>query len=131
MFSFPRGLCVGIYATNSAEACQYVITHAKVNILLVENDLQLKKILSVRPKRKHCPPVTQGDCKGLTTCPVAARWMPMIVGVVGLAPLLGSVSLLHGYFGITRGRRVERQGSNFQFILTSFPTELFFSMPFI
>ncbi|XP_054395424.1 long-chain-fatty-acid--CoA ligase ACSBG2 isoform X5 [Pongo abelii] len=41
------GLCVGIYATNSAEACQYVITHAKVNILLVENDQQLQKILSI------------------------------------------------------------------------------------
>uniref|UniRef100_A0A8C6A0M3 long-chain-fatty-acid--CoA ligase n=1 Tax=Marmota marmota marmota TaxID=9994 RepID=A0A8C6A0M3_MARMA len=41
------GLCVGIYATNSADACQYVISHAKVNILLVENDQQLQKILSV------------------------------------------------------------------------------------
>ncbi|XP_047295433.1 long-chain-fatty-acid--CoA ligase ACSBG2 isoform X3 [Homo sapiens] len=41
------GLCVGIYATNSAEVCQYVITHAKVNILLVENDQQLQKILSI------------------------------------------------------------------------------------
>ncbi|KAM7140506.1 long-chain-fatty-acid--CoA ligase ACSBG2 isoform 1-T5 [Molossus nigricans] len=41
------GLCVGIYATNSAEACQYVIAHSKVNILLVENDLQLQKILSI------------------------------------------------------------------------------------
>uniref|UniRef100_A0A8C6EWS8 long-chain-fatty-acid--CoA ligase n=1 Tax=Marmota marmota marmota TaxID=9994 RepID=A0A8C6EWS8_MARMA len=43
------GLCVGIYATNSADACQYVISHAKVNILLVENDQQLQKILSVKP----------------------------------------------------------------------------------
>ncbi|XP_029773229.1 long-chain-fatty-acid--CoA ligase ACSBG2-like [Suricata suricatta] len=41
------GLCVGIYSTNSADACQYVITHAKVNILLVENDLQLQKVLSI------------------------------------------------------------------------------------
>ncbi|KAM4888903.1 long-chain-fatty-acid--CoA ligase ACSBG2-like isoform 2-T2 [Thomomys bottae] len=41
------GLCVGIYATNSSEACQYVITHAKVDVLLVENDLQLQKILSI------------------------------------------------------------------------------------
>nr|XP_023500330.1 long-chain-fatty-acid--CoA ligase ACSBG2 isoform X3 [Equus caballus] len=41
------GLCVGIYATNSPEACQYVITQAKVNILLVENDEQLQKILSI------------------------------------------------------------------------------------
>ncbi|XP_012878120.1 PREDICTED: long-chain-fatty-acid--CoA ligase ACSBG2 [Dipodomys ordii] len=41
------GLCVGIYATNSSEACHYVITHAKVDVLLVENDLQLRKILSI------------------------------------------------------------------------------------
>ncbi|XP_016053395.1 PREDICTED: long-chain-fatty-acid--CoA ligase ACSBG2 [Miniopterus natalensis] len=45
------GLCVGIYATNSAEACQYAITHAKVNVLLVENDQQLQKILSI-PQNK-------------------------------------------------------------------------------
>nr|XP_038939065.1 long-chain-fatty-acid--CoA ligase ACSBG2 isoform X2 [Rattus norvegicus] len=40
------GLCVGIYATNSAEACQYVIKQANVNVLIVENDQQLQKILS-------------------------------------------------------------------------------------
>ncbi|KAM9242671.1 long-chain-fatty-acid--CoA ligase ACSBG2 isoform 1-T1 [Dugong dugon] len=45
------GLCVGIYATNSPEACQYVIDHAKVNVLLVENDQQLQKILSI-PRNK-------------------------------------------------------------------------------
>ncbi|KAG8519050.1 Long-chain-fatty-acid--CoA ligase ACSBG2, partial [Galemys pyrenaicus] len=41
------GISVGIYATNSADACQYVITQSKVDILLVENDLQLRKILSI------------------------------------------------------------------------------------
>uniref|UniRef100_A0A8C9PQA6 long-chain-fatty-acid--CoA ligase n=1 Tax=Spermophilus dauricus TaxID=99837 RepID=A0A8C9PQA6_SPEDA len=45
------GLCVGIYATSSADACQYVISHAKVNVLLVENDQQLQKILSI-PRSK-------------------------------------------------------------------------------
>uniref|UniRef100_A0A8D2DRH0 long-chain-fatty-acid--CoA ligase n=1 Tax=Sciurus vulgaris TaxID=55149 RepID=A0A8D2DRH0_SCIVU len=45
------GLSVGIYATNSADACQYVITHAKVNVLLVENDQQLRKILSIPPSK--------------------------------------------------------------------------------
>ncbi|OWK11896.1 hypothetical protein Celaphus_00003278, partial [Cervus elaphus hippelaphus] len=44
--TFAGGFCVGIYATNSADACEYVITHAKVNILLVENGAQLQKILS-------------------------------------------------------------------------------------
>ncbi|XP_034354066.1 long-chain-fatty-acid--CoA ligase ACSBG2 [Arvicanthis niloticus] len=45
------GLCVGIYATNSAEACQYVIKQANVNVLIVENDQQLQKILSIPPDK--------------------------------------------------------------------------------
>lgn len=77
MFSFPRGLCVGIYATNSAEACQYVITHAKVNILLVENDQQLQKILSVTPypANPYTLPakVTQGDLRALGKCSFSPR----------------------------------------------------------
>ncbi|KAF7475591.1 Hypothetical predicted protein [Marmota monax] len=62
------GLCVGIYATNSADACQYVISHAKVNILLVENDQQLQKILSVKPYlalRAIATPETSGLWPGL------------------------------------------------------------------
>ncbi|XP_021005737.1 long-chain-fatty-acid--CoA ligase ACSBG2 isoform X2 [Mus caroli] len=45
------GLCVGIYATNSADACQYVIQQANVSILIVENDQQLQKILSIPPDK--------------------------------------------------------------------------------
>lgn len=44
-----RGFAVGIYATNSAEACQYVAANCKANILVVENQKQLQKILQVRP----------------------------------------------------------------------------------
>uniref|UniRef100_A0A8C2V6S2 long-chain-fatty-acid--CoA ligase n=1 Tax=Chinchilla lanigera TaxID=34839 RepID=A0A8C2V6S2_CHILA len=53
------GLCVGIYSTCSADACQFVITHAKVNILVVENDEQLQKILSVKPYLALLSPATQ------------------------------------------------------------------------
>ena len=66
VFSFPRGFCVGIYATNFADACEYVINHAKVNILLVENNAQLQKILSVTtapptpaPRPTPPPPITK------------------------------------------------------------------------
>ncbi|KAI4569501.1 hypothetical protein MJT46_006795 [Ovis ammon polii x Ovis aries] len=53
---FAGGFCVGIYATNFADACEYVITHAKVNILLVENNAQLQKILSVTTAPTPPPP---------------------------------------------------------------------------
>ena len=42
-----RGLSVGIYTTNNAEACQYVCSDAECNIVVVENDSQLQKILEV------------------------------------------------------------------------------------
>lgn len=41
------GLATGIYATNSPEACQAIALSAECNVIVVENDLQLKKILSV------------------------------------------------------------------------------------
>ncbi|KAL6087000.1 hypothetical protein STEG23_009148 [Scotinomys teguina] len=54
------GLCVGIYATNSAEACQFVTRHAKLNILLVENNQQLQKILSIpSDKMEHLKAIVQ------------------------------------------------------------------------
>ncbi|XP_050995645.1 long-chain-fatty-acid--CoA ligase ACSBG2-like [Acomys russatus] len=45
------GFYVGIYVTNSAEACQYVINHANVNVLVVENSQQLQKILLIPPDK--------------------------------------------------------------------------------
>ncbi|XP_068175831.1 long-chain-fatty-acid--CoA ligase ACSBG2-like isoform X2 [Antennarius striatus] len=41
------GFAVGIYTTNSAEACQYVAENSKANIIVVENNKQLQKILQV------------------------------------------------------------------------------------
>jgi len=38
---------VGIYTTNSPEACQYVAENCQANILVVENHKQLQKILQV------------------------------------------------------------------------------------
>lgn len=44
------GFAVGIYTTNSPEACQYVADNSKANIIVVENHKQLQKILQVRVK---------------------------------------------------------------------------------
>lgn len=45
------GFAVGIYTTNSPEACQYVAENCKANIIVVENHKQLQKILQVRSGR--------------------------------------------------------------------------------
>lgn len=46
-FPFSRGFAVGIYTTNSPEACHYVAENCSANIIVVENHKQLQKILEV------------------------------------------------------------------------------------
>lgn len=47
-FGISRGLATGIYTTNSPEACMYVAANCEANIVVVENQAQLSKILQVR-----------------------------------------------------------------------------------
>ncbi len=42
------GVGVGLYPTNSAEQCRYIIEHADAEFVLVDTAAQLEKILSVR-----------------------------------------------------------------------------------
>ena len=44
---FSGGFAVGIYTTNTPEACQYVAGNCEANVLVVENTAQLKKIIEV------------------------------------------------------------------------------------
>lgn len=46
-FPFYRGFAVGIYTTNSPEACHYVAENCSANVIVVENHKQLQKILEV------------------------------------------------------------------------------------
>lgn len=48
-------MAAGFYTTNSAEACKFVALNADCSVIVVENDFQLQKILSIRaqlPKLK-------------------------------------------------------------------------------
>lgn len=42
-----RGFTVGIYSTNNADSCKYVALNSQCNVIVVENNQQLKKILQV------------------------------------------------------------------------------------
>jgi len=56
---FAGGLATGIYTTNSPDACCYVAHNARCNIIVVENDAQLQKILSVRDQLTHLKAIVQ------------------------------------------------------------------------
>ncbi|XP_056459415.1 long-chain-fatty-acid--CoA ligase ACSBG2 [Gadus chalcogrammus] len=53
------GFGVGIYTTNSAEACQYVADNCKANVIVVENNKQLQKILQVQDQLPHLKAIVQ------------------------------------------------------------------------
>ncbi|KAM9384981.1 long-chain-fatty-acid--CoA ligase ACSBG2 [Pholidichthys leucotaenia] len=53
------GFAVGIYTTNSPDACQYVAENSSANIIVVENHKQLQKILQVEDKLPHLKAIIQ------------------------------------------------------------------------
>ncbi|NXG79459.1 ACBG2 ligase, partial [Baryphthengus martii] len=53
------GLAAGIYTTNSPEACHYIAENCRANVVVVENDKQLQKILEVQHKLHHLKAIVQ------------------------------------------------------------------------
>ncbi|XP_062873978.1 long-chain-fatty-acid--CoA ligase ACSBG2-like [Trichomycterus rosablanca] len=53
------GLATGIYTTNSPEACQYVVEDSEADVLVVENDKQLAKILQIKDQLPHLKAIVQ------------------------------------------------------------------------
>ncbi|XP_067291957.1 long-chain-fatty-acid--CoA ligase ACSBG1 isoform X2 [Pseudorasbora parva] len=56
---FAGGIMAGIYTTNSPEACLYVANDSRANVIVVENQKQLDKILQVRDKLPHLKAIVQ------------------------------------------------------------------------
>ncbi|XP_060075848.1 long-chain-fatty-acid--CoA ligase ACSBG2-like [Ylistrum balloti] len=56
---FAGGFATGIYTTNTPEACQYVAADCEANILVVENNQQLQKILKVWDNLPHLKAIVQ------------------------------------------------------------------------
>ncbi|NXQ01145.1 ACBG2 ligase, partial [Vidua macroura] len=53
------GFAVGIYTTNSPEACHYVAENCSANIIVVENHKQLQKILEIEHRLPHLKGIVQ------------------------------------------------------------------------
>lgn len=53
------GIIVGVYTTNSVEACQYVLEKCKANIVIVDDAKQMEKIHAIKDKLPHLKAVIQ------------------------------------------------------------------------
>ncbi|XP_056678523.1 long-chain-fatty-acid--CoA ligase ACSBG2 isoform X5 [Monodelphis domestica] len=71
---FAGGLAVGIYTTNSAEACLYVLNHCEANVLVVENNFQLQKIFQVKDQLPHLKAIIQYRGHVLEKQPYIYTW---------------------------------------------------------
>ncbi|KAL1492729.1 hypothetical protein ABEB36_010941 [Hypothenemus hampei] len=56
---FAGGIAAGIYTTNSPEACQHSAEMSRANIIVVEDEQQLKKITKIRSNLPHLRAVIQ------------------------------------------------------------------------
>ncbi|XP_066557909.1 long-chain-fatty-acid--CoA ligase ACSBG1 isoform X2 [Amia ocellicauda] len=56
---FAGGIMTGIYSTNSPEACHYVASDCKANIIVVENQKQLEKIFQIWDRLPHLKAIVQ------------------------------------------------------------------------
>ncbi|XP_039307957.1 very long-chain-fatty-acid--CoA ligase bubblegum isoform X2 [Solenopsis invicta] len=58
---YAGGFATGIYTTNSPEACQYCAEHSQANIIVVEDDKQLQKILQIKHNLPDLKAIVQYD----------------------------------------------------------------------
>ncbi len=59
------GITVGIYTTNSAEECQYIVNHSESRFHIAEDEGQLEKALRVRGRLPFLEKIIVIDTKGL------------------------------------------------------------------
>lgn len=71
---FAGGLSVGIYLTNSPEACQYVLNDSECQVAVVDSDTQLRKILAVRENLPHLKAIVQYKGQPMDDCPDVLSW---------------------------------------------------------
>lgn len=53
------GNAAGIYATNQADACKYIVEHSQGVVVIVENEKQLEKFLSIRDELPSLKAIVQ------------------------------------------------------------------------
>lgn len=56
---YAGGFAAGIYTTNGPEACQYVAEHSRAQIMVVEDEKQLAKILQIRDQLPDLKAIVQ------------------------------------------------------------------------
>lgn len=73
---FAHGFSAGIYTTNSPEACKHIALNCRANILVVEDEKQLDKILQIQSELPHLKAVVQYT--GIPKKPGVISWKQLM-----------------------------------------------------
>ncbi|XP_034940418.1 very long-chain-fatty-acid--CoA ligase bubblegum-like isoform X4 [Chelonus insularis] len=73
---YAGGFAAGIYTTNSPEACQYCAENSRANIIVVEDNKQLEKILAIRKDLPHLKAIIQYE--GIATEKNVLSWYDLL-----------------------------------------------------
>jgi len=70
----------GIYTTNSPEAVEYILNHSKSQVIFVDSDPQLQKVLAVRGACPHLKAIVHWgpDCPAAGTVPGVMSWQSFL-----------------------------------------------------
>lgn len=73
---FAGGFAVGIYTTNSPEACEHCLETSEANICIVEDDKQLQKIIEIKKNLPHLKVIIQYS--GTPSEPGVLTWQEVV-----------------------------------------------------
>ncbi|XP_018348118.1 PREDICTED: long-chain-fatty-acid--CoA ligase ACSBG2-like [Trachymyrmex septentrionalis] len=73
---YAGGIATGIYITNSPEACQYCAEYSRANIIVVEDEKQLRKILQIKHNLTYLKAIIQYD--GIPTKKDILSWNDLL-----------------------------------------------------
>ncbi|XP_036616393.1 long-chain-fatty-acid--CoA ligase ACSBG2-like [Trichosurus vulpecula] len=71
---FAGGICVGIFPHNSSQTCRFIADNSEANILMVEDDWQLQKILKIQGNLRHLKAIVQYKNKLTKKIPNTYSW---------------------------------------------------------
>ncbi|XP_008200673.1 very long-chain-fatty-acid--CoA ligase bubblegum isoform X2 [Tribolium castaneum] len=74
---FAGGIAVGIYTTNSSEACFHCANHSRANIIVVQDQKQLEKILAIKSRLPHLKAIIQYE--GTPTSADVISWEDLLI----------------------------------------------------
>ncbi|XP_016287609.1 long-chain-fatty-acid--CoA ligase ACSBG2-like isoform X2 [Monodelphis domestica] len=75
---FAGGIAVGIFPTNSSQACRFIAENSEANIIMVEDDWQLQKILKIRQYLNHLKAIVQYKDKLREKMPGLYTWQEFL-----------------------------------------------------